>query len=265
MVDVCVVIVTRNHRSFIGPCVESILNSQCSCSFKLFVVDDGSTDNTRIILEAFGDRLILITRDGEHSFASNNNIVLQSVNAKYFLLLNPDTILPENGINNLYDFMKAHSDAGACGPKLIYPDGSLQLSCRRFPTPITFLLRRTPFRFFLPKKSRGKRHLIAAWEHDKVRHVDWLLAACIILRTEALKSIGYFDERFRLYCEDIDLCFRLWENGWSVYYNPNVVVIHHHQAKSDRHLFSKYSFWHYCSMLRYIKKHGFEGFRRPHL
>lgn len=263
MVDVCVVIVTLNHRSFIDPCIESVLSSKCSCSINLIVVDDGSVDGTLHILKNFSDRILLIERDGSHSFSSNNNVVLKNFKAKYFLVLNPDTILPEHGISNLYDFMESHQEAGACGPKLVYPNGSLQLSCRRFPTPSTFLLRRTPYRIFLPERARGKRHLMTEWLHDEVKQVDWVIAACIMLREKALKQVGCFDERFRLYVEDIDLCYRLWKNGWSVYYNPTVVVIHDHQGISDKVLLSRKSLWHYQGMLNYIIKHGIAGFRRP--
>lgn len=263
MVDVCVIIVTVNHRSFIGQCIDSVLSSECSCSVKLAVVDDYSVDGTLTILKKYSYRIQLIERDGGHSFSSNNNIILNNFNAKYFLLLNPDTILPKNGITNLYDFMESHQEAGACGPKLVYPDGSLQLSCRRFPTPLTFLLRRTPLRIFLHERARGERHLMAEWAHDEVKQVDFLTGACIILREKAIKEAGYFDERFRLYVEEIDLCYRLWKNGWSVYYNPNVVVVHDHKGESDKSLLSRYSLWHYQSMLHYVIKHGIAGFRRP--
>ena len=261
--DVCVVIVTSNHAPYVRQCVESVLNSRNACSIDLVVVDNASFDGTQEIVRTFGGRLRLIERDGTHSFASNINIVLKRVEANYFLVMNPDTELPVNGIAKLYDFMEAHLEAGACGPKLVYRDGSLQLSCRRFPTPCTFLVRRTPLRWFLPKASRGKSHLMACWEHDQLRRVDWILGACIMFRTEALQQVGYFDERFRLYCEEIDICHRLWRHGWSVYYNPDIVVRHDHQAKSDKSLLSRHSLWHYRSMLHYVVKHGLAGFRRP--
>lgn len=171
--------------------------------------------------------------------------------------------MPSNGITKLYDFMEGHLDAGACAPKLVFPDGSLQLSCRRFPTPWTFLVRRTPIRWFFPRGKRGKRHLMADWDHGELRQVDWALGACIIFRAEAIQQVGYFDERFRLYCEDMDICYRLWAHRWVVYYNPDIVVVHDHQAKSDKSFLSRYSFLHYQSMFLYILKHRLRGFTRP--
>lgn len=265
MVDIRIIIVTHNHVSYIGRCVESVLNQSSSCSSELVVVDDGSLDGTREVLENYMGSLTLIARDGGHSFSNNNNIVIQNFSAKYFLALNPDTLLPPNGIQYLHDFMELNPKAGACGPKLVYLDGSLQLSCRRFPNPYTFLVRRTPLRYFLHERMRGGKHLMIDWDHDCVMEVDWLLAACIFLRAEALEQVGYFDERFRLYCEDIDLCYRLWETGWFVYYNPSVVVIHDHQGKSDKALLSRHSLWHYRSMLHYVLRHGLAGFKRPYV
>jgi hypothetical protein len=101
------------------------------------------------------------------------------------------------------------------------------------------------------------------WNHDTIRDVDWALGASMMFRAEALRQVGYFDEGFRLYCEDIDLCYRLWKNGWAVYYYPEAIVIHDHQANSDKRLLSLHTFWHYQSMLRYFYKHGVSGFRRP--
>jgi GT2 family glycosyltransferase len=263
MLDLGIVVVTLNHKPFIGPCVESALNSQTSCSFELIVVDDGSVDGSREVLETYADRLTLIKQNGGHSFSENNNRALRSVEAKYYVLLNPDTMMPENALEDLYNFMEANPQVGACGPKLVFPNGEIQYSCRRFPNPVTVILRRTPVRYLLPRDARGKKHLMTDWTHDQISEVDWLLAACIIFRAEALKQAGYLDERFRLYCEDIDICYRLWQNDWAVYYNPCTVIVHDHQAKSDGVLLSRHSLWHYQSMFRYFLKHGFAGFRRP--
>ena len=249
MLDVCVVVVTLNHKDFVGTCVESIMTSLFPGTLALFAVDDGFVDGTKEFLKIYAPKLTLISREGNHSYANNCNTVLKCVEAKYYLVLNPDTVLPEMAVAALYDFMESHPQAGACGPKLIYPDGTLQLSCRRFPDLSSFLLRRTPIRNVLPERLRSKRHLMADWDHCSINQVDWVLGACLMLRGEALKQVGYFDEQFRLYCEDIDLCYRLWKNGWSVYYNPEIVVIHDHQAKSDRSLLSWYSFYHYQRML----------------
>lgn len=263
MTDVCVLVVTSNHADFINDCVVSVLNSQCACSFNLVVVDNGSVDGTVEILRSYGEQLWLIERESGHSLSSNNNVGFKTVRARYYLVMNPDTILPSNGIESLYNFMETHLSAGACGPKLVNQDGSLQLSCRRFPTPRTFLSRRTPLRYFIPLEKSDKSQLMISMDHDKTQRVDWVIGACTIFRKEALDQIGYFDEQFHLYCEDIDICYRLWHAGWATYYYPKISVVHAHQLQSLKKLFSQHSLWHYQSMLRYILKHGLAGFKRP--
>ena len=104
---------------------------------------------------------------------------------------------------------------------------------------------------------------MAGWDHSHAQEVDWVIGACMMLRTMALKQVGFFDESMRFYCEDIDLCFRLWKAGWSVWYNPQATVVHHHQANSDNRLLSFSTLLHYKSMLRYVTKHGIAGFVRP--
>jgi len=262
--DVCVVIITINNCDIIRTCLDSILSAKNIISTIVYVVDDGSNDGTREFLtKEYASRIKIILRDGGHSFSNNNNVVIMNIEAKYYLIANPDIVLSKDGIIKLYNFMERNNDIGACCPKLIYPDGSLQLSCRRFPTPITFFIRRTPIRFFVDKQLRGKKHLMYEYDHNKIMEIDWALGACMMIRGEALKKIGCFDERFRLYVEDIDLCYRLWEAGWSVYYNPNVEVFHKHKGVSDTRLLSRHSLWHYKSMIQYLFKHGLAGFRRP--
>jgi len=263
MVEVIVSLVVDNHRPFIATCLESLLSQKDFTSFRVVVVDNRSTDGTRGIVESFGDRVNLIVRDKKYSFSSNNNIVFQKFSANYFLVLNPDTVLSDTTISQLHQFMESHPRAGAAAPKLVFPDGSLQFSCRKFPTPHSALLRRTPIRYLFAENMRGRSHLMEEWDHEAVRDVDWVLAACVIFRSRTLRETGYFDEGFRLYCEDIDLCYRIWKAGWEIYYLPHPTVLHNHLAKSDKKLLSRYSLWHYRSMIRYIAKHGIAGFRRP--
>jgi GT2 family glycosyltransferase len=260
---VCAVVVTNNHVSYIARCIESIINADSGCPTQIVIVDNDSTDGTKDELRLWSEKVRLIQREGKHSLSNNLNAVLRKERAEYFLVLNPDVELPPNSIAALYHFMEGHQDAGACAPKLLNPDGSLQLSCRRFPTPATFLVRRTPLRWLLAENKRGTRHLMAGWGHDRPETVDWVLGGCVMFRSTALRHVGYFDERFRLYCEDIDICHRLWEEGWAVYYYPGIAALHNHQRISDSRFLSRHVFWHYQSMLSYVLKHGMSGFRRP--
>ena len=230
---------------------------------EVIVVDNDSADGTPAIISQFGSSVRLVQRQGRHSLSNNLNEALGTVRADYVLILNPDVVLARGTVRVLSEFLDSHPATGACAPALVFPDGRLQLSCRRFPTPWSVVVRRTPLRLLLPDGQRGKSHLMVDSDHTSIQAVDWILGACTMFSMAALRAIGFFDEGFRLYCEDIDICYRLWANGWSVYYNPEIRVIHEHRAISDKHLWSRHSWWHFGSMLHYVREHGAGGFRRP--
>jgi len=150
--------------------------------------------------------------------------------------------------------MDEHPEAGACGAQLLFPDGTLQLSCRRFPDLRTFLVRRTPFRRFLWGSSANAYHLMADIDHHLAQPVDWLLGACLLVRREIINTVGLMDESYYLYVEDIDWCYRMKQRGWQVWYVPSAKIIHHHLAVSDKALLSQRSWIHFQSMVRFYRK-----------
>jgi hypothetical protein len=151
--------------------------------------------------------------------------------------------------------MDDHPQVGLCGPQLRFPDNSVQLSCRAFPTWRSVLVRCTPLRVFLRNSAFNRQHLLADLDHSLIQEVDWLLGAALMIRRQMLDTIGLLDERYFLYVEDIDYCLRAHLAGWRVFYMPEAVIIHHHLAVSDRRFFSKYSYYHFVSMLYYFMKY----------
>jgi GT2 family glycosyltransferase len=221
----------------------------------VIVVDNGSTDGSAELVRDHDPWVTLIRREKCSSFAENNNVAFACSNSEYFLMLNPDTELHPDSVKILVGFMERHPDCGLCGPKLVFPDGSLQYSCRRFPTGWSTLLRRTAIRLVVPRDKRGRGHLMVSASHEKTMHVDWMLGACLLIRSGAIPGLKLLDEGFPLYCEDIDLCRRLAKGGWEIYYVPSTTVVHHHRARSDSKLLCRESVLHTRSMLHYIKKH----------
>jgi GT2 family glycosyltransferase len=254
-IKVLIGIVTYNHRKFIAQCLDSVPVSAKHNSLKVILVDNCSSDGSAEIVRERYSWVELVERECSYSFAANNNVAFASCPSKYFLMLNPDTVLGEGAVDTLVRFMEDQPDCGACGPKLVFPDGSLQYSCRRFPTAWSALLRRSPIRLLLPGDRRGGRHLMVSVSHDHAMQVDWMLGACILVRRGAIEGTKLLDEGFPLYCEDIDLCLRLKKRGWTTYYVPNATVVHHHLAKSDSELFSRESYLHAVSMMHFIGKH----------
>jgi GT2 family glycosyltransferase len=254
-VSLLIGIVTYNHRRFIAPCLESISRSNTDQSVRVVLVDNCSSDGSAEIVRDQYPWVNLLARKTTGSFAENNNIAFSSWPSKYFLMLNPDTVLDEQSLTVLLKFMDSHPLCGICGPKLVFPDGSLQCSCRRFPTVWSTILRRTPIRLIVPRESRSKRHLMMDVSHEQQMEVDWMLGACLLLRREAITGTKVLDEGFPLYCEDIDLCRRLGKAGWKIHYVPSTRVVHHHGAKSDSKLLCRESRLHMLSILHFVKKH----------
>src|SRR5439155_2531947 len=185
---------------------------------EVIVVDNCSTDGTPELVIQHHPNVRLIRKRTRDGFATNANIGAVASAGRHVLLLNPDTWVFDGTIDRLVTHLDQHPRVGAVGPKLVYPDGTLQRSARRFPTPLTSIVRRTPLRLVLPKTRGVSRHLMEDVPSEQLHEVDWLLGAAIAVRSEALHQIGGLDDGFRLYCEDIDLCWRLHAAGWGVGY-----------------------------------------------
>jgi GT2 family glycosyltransferase len=155
----------------------------------------------------------------------------------------------------LRDHLDAHPDVGLVAPRLINPDGTLQLSCRAHYTMATYALRRTPLRLLFPDHPVVRRHLMADWDHAEVREVDWVLGAAMMLRREALGD-AVMDERYFIYFEDVDLCLRLQREGWKVVYQPGAVMVHHHRRASADGLLNRRKYEHFKSWVKFNLKHA---------
>ncbi|OQX81755.1 MAG: hypothetical protein B6D56_01385 [Candidatus Omnitrophica bacterium 4484_70.1] len=254
--DVSIAIIGHNHRQYLDTLFKSIFSSSCNVRWEVIFVDNTGKDGSGKFIAQRYPQVTVINNPQPYSFSYNNNIAFQASQGRYFLMLNPDTELKDYALDRLVEFMDKTPDAGACGAKLIFPEGTLQFSCRRFPTIRSFILRRTPLRIFFPQRYRDRKHLMVDFSHNVPTKVDWLLGACIMVRRSVFEQLKGLDENFEMYCEDIDFCRRIYKAGWNVYYVPQAEIIHHHLAETDKSFFSPNTLKHYKSMWYYIKKHG---------
>ena len=185
-------------------------------------------------------------------FAANINAGLARTHGEAVLIANPDTLPSADAVAILADFMAAHPRCGVAGPRMLYPDGSLQPSRRRFPTVSGTIVRRTPLRRLVPQ--RHHLHLDEQPPQEPVE-CDWMLGAFLLLRRGMLSELGGFDEGFRLYGEDIDLQYRAARAGWQRWYVPGAVVRHEHKAETDKHLLTRRTLWHWAGVARFVRKH----------
>src|ERR687896_2621246 len=201
MADVSVVVVTFNSIAYLERCLESVGGHE------LVVVDHGSTDGTlELVRERFpAARLI---EQENRGFGAGMNTGMQAAGGRYFLLLNADAWVLGDAVAKLRDFADEHPEAAVVGPRLLNPDGSLQRSVRGFPT----LWRLATEYFFLRKLAPQSRlfnaFFGAGFDHRSVREAEWLSAACLLVRREAADEVGLFDERYFMFSEETDWCYR---------------------------------------------------------
>jgi N-acetylglucosaminyl-diphospho-decaprenol L-rhamnosyltransferase len=201
---------------------------------------------------ALPDGVRLLENDRRRGFAANVNSGVRETTAELVCSVNPDAVPRPGAVSVLRTFVESHVRCGVAGPQMVYPDGSWQPSRRRFPTVSGTLVRRTPLRRIL-RPSRA--HYMLDERPTEPAPADWMLAGFLLMRRSMLDELGGFDEGFRLYGEEIDLCYRAAKAGWERWYVPAAVVEHAHQAVTDRAFLTRRTLWHWRGILRFVRKH----------
>ena len=197
----------------------------------------------------------LIVNERPLGFAANANQGIAATSAPFVVVANPDTEPQPGAVDSLLTFTEAHPRAGVVGPQLVFPDGRWQPSRRRFPTVSGTIVRRTPLRAIFRPEARQREHYLLEDHPTEPAPADWMLAAFLLLRREMLDELGGFDPGFRLYGEDIDLCYRAAQAGWERWYLPEAVVTHAHAAVTDRRFLTRQTIWHWRGIMRFVRKH----------
>lgn len=252
--DLSVCIVNWNTREDLARCLTSLVGRSWDIEYEVWVVDNASQDSSGDLVRTRFPTVNLVVNAENRGFAAANNQAIQQSQGRYILLLNPDTIVHEGALNQLVWFLDTHPAVGIAGLKLLNPDGSLQYSCRTFPTWGAVLFRGTLLGRLFPHNRFTREYLMQDWPHNEVRRVDWVSGAGLAVRRKMLAQIGLLDERFFMYCEDMDLCRRAWDAGWEVVYFPEAVVTHFIGRSSDQNLGPMIVEFH-RSMYRYVGKH----------
>jgi GT2 family glycosyltransferase len=253
---ISIVIVSYNTRDFLARCLGSLHGDPSDLVREIIVVDNASEDGSVEMIACDFPEVKLIRNRYNLGYARAVNRGMQNAGGRYLLILNPDIETGADAIRALWEFMETTPGAGVAGGKLLNPDGSLQMSCRTFYTLPVVLLRRTFLGRLFPDSRLVRKHLMLDWDHSSDREVDWVTGACMMVRREAYENAGGMDERFFLYFEDVDWCYRMRKHGWKVYYVPSGTMIHHYRRESaglvpDRTLMS-----HLLSSFRFYDKWG---------
>ena len=262
-----VIIVNWNAKSLL----DQSLSSVYSCitenfPLEVFVVDNGSSDGSPGMVKEKFPAVKLIENRKNLGFARANNQAIVKSSGKYVLLLNSDVIVLDKALEKTVTFLESHPEAGAVGCKLLNQDGTLQHSCYNFGSLTRSVISSLGLDQTIFRNISKFQSLLKDWSHDKVREVDYVRGAFLMLRKKSIEHVGLLDERFFMYAEEADICYRLKKAGWKVYFFPGAEVIHLRgrssnsiglRAQSQR-LLSRILFfrkWHgllYCSIHRVL-------------
>lgn len=272
--DLSIVIVNWNTREYLAQCLDSVQASQfidpnipSTANYggtlavpargflfaEVFVVDNASTDGSLETVRARFPWVRLIENSHNVGFARANNQAIALCQGRHVLLLNSDTEVHEAALHTLVAFLDANPKAGAAGARLLNDDGSLQLSCQPMLTPGREFWRLS----YLEQLSPQATYPQAEWDTHTPRRVDVIKGACLLLRRAALDQVGVLDDRYFMYTEEVDLCYRLAQAGWELWYVPEAEVTHFGEA-SSRQVAEAMYLQLYRSKIQFYRKFGGE-------
>jgi len=222
-----VTLVNYNAGEHLLRAVDSIASETASLKPEIIVVDNGSTDGS---MERLGESFPTVRQilAGENlGFARACNLALRESSGRYVALVNPDVIVHRGSLHTLVEYLETHPDVGLVGPKILTPDGRLDFRCaRRLPSLWGELCERTRLYRRFPRSRWFAGHLLGSWDHESQREVEALSGACMMARREVLSGVGLLDERYFMFGEDVDWCWRIARGGWKIVYLPKAVVTH---------------------------------------
>jgi len=253
-VDLTVIVLNWNTRNDLRACLASLVDQQHEHAIEIIVADNASADGSREMVAAEFPQVRLVVHSQNLGFCAGNNRAVPDNPGRYVLFLNADTRVTHCALDTLIRFADEHPDAGIVGPRLLNLDGSLQYSCRRFPNLGVGFFRNTLLGRLFPRNRFTQDYLMADWDHSTPRDVDWVSGAALLIRREVLRATGGFDEGFYMYCEDVDLCYRVHELGWRVMYCP-AAVIYHAIGRSSDQVPTRATYAFHRSMYRFYRKH----------
>lgn len=257
--DLSVIIVNYNTRDLLKTCLDSLRGQASTYSSEIVVVDNGSTDGSPELVERTYPGIRLIRNSANLGFAAANNIGIRNSTGKYVLLLNSDTELPPNACDKVVRFLESKGGKALAGCTLRNPDGSIQRSARSFPSVVNLISESFFLYRILPRSRTFGRYYMTYVDASEPVPADWVMGAFLMIHREVFEEIGLLDERFFMFGEEADFCFRAKQAGIQTWYFPGTDVLHHwgSSSKSGYHRV----LWMKGSQLLFFQKH-FNGLTR---
>jgi hypothetical protein len=245
--DISIIIVNRNTRDLLQNCLESIYKTVHNIGYEIIVVDNASQDGSDAMLKEKYPQVKLIQNTENRGFGAANNQAICIMNGRYALLLNSDTVLTENAVYELYNFMENNTEAAMSCGQLLNADSSKQNSIANFPTLITLLTNKPVLEYLFPERYPSKRY-----NYEKPIEVDSGIGACLLVREKAIDEIGMFDERYFFFFEETDWAYRMKSAGWKIFYVPTAFIYHLQGQSIGRDVRSRIEF--YRSRYQFFRK-----------
>ncbi len=253
--DISIIIVSYNVRDFLRQCLRSIEDATKNLKTEIFVVDNRSVDGTPDMIRKNYPEIHLIANSENLGFGKANNQALKAARGKYTLFLNPDTIIREDTLTVMTQFMEDHPETGLAGCKILNTDGTLQLACRRsFPRPSVAIPKLLGLSALFPGNSVLAKYNLTYRDPDKSYPVDAVSGSFMFCRSALIQELNGFDDRFFMYGEDLDLCYRVQEAGYPVTYVPDTTIVHYKGESSKSAPFDSLIAF-YRAMDQFVRKH----------
>jgi hypothetical protein len=224
-----IIIVTWNTGKLVKECIDSIYSlPEYSDSIEIILIDNDSRDGTDKIIKDYFNKIVYIKNDENLGYAPAVNQGINKSNAKYVLLLGSDTVLKPGSLKKSIDYLDGNEDAGAVGCKLIFPDGSPQGNCKRFPKLINGIYT------YLSLDKLNADYDMLWFEYDKTIKVDQIATTFLMIKGDILRKLKGFDENYRILYNDVDLCNRIWKENKEIYFLHDAEVIHHGSCSTKK-------------------------------
>jgi hypothetical protein len=238
-------------------CLLSVFSSIEEKKIEVIVVDNSSSDGSADMVQTQFPQVRLFINQENRGFAAANNQAIREASGRYVLLLNPDTLVIDDCLDKVIAFADEHPHAGIVGCKVLNTDGTLQRSCREFPTLLNQFIAATYLYKLFPKNSFfGQEHL-TYWSYGEARKVGFVSGCFFLIRQEVISEIGVLDEDYFMYAEEQDYAYRARSAGWEVFFTPEGTIIHHGGGSARQLPVKNFLFLHQSELRYFCKHHGF--------
>jgi hypothetical protein len=227
MLDLSICIVNWNVKDLLKACLGSIYTNTKDISFEVIVVDNNSSDESIRMIKSDFPQVKLIENKTNAGFTKASNQAINITRGRNIMLLNPDTEVIDNALNKMVRFLDSRRDCGALGCKLLNTDGSLQRSCRTFPTLEVMLYSALFLDSLFPKSRLFGKYFMTWWDFNETREVDQPMGSALMVKKEVLDKVGLFDENIFIWFDEVDLCYRIKKAGFKIFFTPEAQIKHH--------------------------------------